>query len=225
MWDQICPDLQGKLRTRALPCYNVVLHIISSVIFALRSCCLKKHRLGTHHPCSFVRPSMHARYRQFNVCACVCMCVCPSMHARWAVQRTLHIEPCRQTNFVEVVRVSVEDVAAFERKLEASVLDLSPQGATEETGVHQHKGSKASTGAQTPDKSKKSGDKEGKAGGKQQSRVQKDQDRPKLLWLSESEMLAACKGGRGNKAGGGAGAVGLSTGPRKIFALAMKEAL
>jgi len=100
----------------------------------------------------------------------------------------------RQTNYVEVVRIAVDDLTDF-----MSALGTASQGGLHQPGIASAR-TKASNGAQ----------------------VTEQGDVPKLQWLSEDEMLAACKGGRGNKAGGGNGLIGLSTGPRKIFGLVSK---
>lgn len=122
----------------------------------------------------------------------------------------------RQTNYVEVVRVAVDDLAAFEQALQSGQSrgrgrgEQDVEGSNSQPTAHSGKGKKGN----------QNGAKKGDAKQAQEGQAQAQQ--PKLQWLSEAEMLAACKGGRGNKEGGGLGLVGLSTGPRKIFGLLSK---
>ncbi|KAF5835367.1 hypothetical protein DUNSADRAFT_7494 [Dunaliella salina] len=118
----------------------------------------------------------------------------------------------RQTNFVEVVRIAVDDLTAFEQAL--GIAQPSQHEDLEQMDSNEDFATKATGRVK---RSNKAGGIKGDA--KQEA---KSGERPRTRWLSEDELLAACKGGRGNKAGGGNGVVGLSTGPRKIYALVSK---
>eukprot|EP00983_Pelagomonas_calceolata_P032507 1019475-Pelagomonas_calceolata.AAC.4 len=118
----------------------------------------------------------------------------------------------RQTNYVEVVRIAVDNLTAFEQALEAaqpSQQEKQGQMNSNESLSIQAKG--------TAKRSSKAGVMRGEA-----RQMAKSEACLHKRWLSEDELLVACKGGRGNKAGGGNGVVGLSTGPRKIYALVSK---
>lgn len=100
--------------------------------------------------------------------------------------------------------MAVDDLHAFEQAVGASQPGTSP--ASQEKAEAEVAKPKAKKGA-----------KAAKRGSAEASQ------RPQLHWLSEADMLAACKGGRGKAGGGVAGVIGLSTGPRKIFGLVSKD--